>query len=68
MDAIKSTRSSRRGKGRSKKVTVPVSSEHDGGVHETSWHHVRLHEEAVSGPHRPALSRLSSQQEIRTGN
>lgn len=50
---------------RSKKDEAPVPSQHDGSLHEASWHHVRLHEEAVSRPHRCTLSGDGAEQEIR---
>lgn len=60
MDAFEPARSF----GRSEEAQVPVPPEHDGGLHEASRHHVRLHEEAVLRPHRPPLSRHSAQQKI----
>lgn len=60
MDAFESARSF----GGSEETQIPVPSEHNGGLHEAGRHHVRLHEEAVPGPHRPPLSRHSTQQEI----
>lgn len=61
MDPSKPPRNRRR----SKKDEAPVSTEHDGSLHEASWHHVRLHEEAVPRPHRCSLSRDGAEQEIR---
>lgn len=54
-----------RGFRRSKEAEVPVPVQHNGGLHEESWHHLRLHEEAVPRPHRRPLSRHGTQQENR---
>lgn len=57
-----------RGSGGSEEAEIPVSAEHNGGLHEEGRHHVRLHEKAVLGPHRRPLSRHGTQQEERTCN
>lgn len=62
MDEVKPPRGSRRGA--ETEVSVPV--QHDGGVYEESWHHLRLHEKAVPGPHRHRMPGHGAQQEVGT--
>lgn len=62
MDTFESTGSVRR----SKKIKVSIPAEHNGGIHEESRHHFRLHEETVPRPQRPALPCHGAEQEIRT--
>jgi hypothetical protein len=50
---------------RSENFKDSVSMENDESLHEASWHHHRLHEKTVFGPHGSSLSRDSSQQKIR---
>lgn len=61
MDAVKPSRRT----DRSQVPEVAFPMENPGSLHEESRHHVRLHEEAVPGPHRPAMSRHGAQQKIR---
>lgn len=55
-----------RGFGKREAVEIPVPLRHGRGVHEESWNHLRIYEEAVFGPHRRTLSRYGSEQEIET--
>lgn len=52
-----------RGFRRSEEVEVSIPIQHDGGLYEESWDHLRLHEETVSRPHRCTLPRHGSEQE-----
>lgn len=60
MDTFESIGSFRGGE----KIKVSISSEHNGGVHEESRHHFRLHEKAVLRPHRPTLSSHGTKQKV----
>lgn len=62
MDAFEPARSFRR----SKAIEVSVSLRDGRSVHEESWYHLRLHEEALLGPKRCALPKNGSQQKIAT--
>lgn len=62
MDTFKSTGSIRR----SEKVKISIPLEHNGGVHEESRDHFRLHEKTVPRPQGRELSSHGAEQEIRT--